>query len=723
MPVVQCLLEKSAGSHELQWLHGLRTGTWGEQMLELAPERRLERFSTLSISPEGQSRQSMHALDSIDSIARQLQGQYDTYVSQATFVGTSRRKSMFCQVRACWVDLDLHKDGLVLDGAMVREIRNHCRALSLPEPSLIVASGRGAYLKWILERAVTDLPAWDAAQSLLVVLFQRFLADKRARDVCRVFRLLGTRNSKVKNDADSIVRVIDGCGQECSFEALAQALEAVRGQIELPKGLAEAETEKPSVRRETPSKALNRWSEELRLAAERGSIEELEIYSKLRAPIFSGNRKSPASLGWARFCDLRDLFMARGGIAVGQRDLALFWMVNSLAHAGVVSSANWNEEIKELLRAFPRVGEGFDPLKDGSLSTLNRRLKNTEALREQIAQGLDPQTNVSTEDLLYRPTNAYLIETFDISPEEQSRLKTIIDAQERQRRRDAKAPGRAERRQRRQELRERVRAWLQAHQGVCNNISALARELGEAVGRVWRIVRSLIKEMSPEKAHKTDAGDKPVEQARGRIVSARQFMVGKRKRAEGTEGASPWVIPPRGCLGPGRLVRETVTIKAPLYLRIIMRHIKFRNRPPTAQELAKLMPSPPWKREIQPGSALHRLLQRVREDAAASIKMTHEQLGAILEKAKRVREAARFAAEQEIRNNQRRLQEIAKRMQQRAQTGSAPLPPAPDQAKQTPRVVVDRVQQESLRRLQEIIERARQRAQNVAVATTGVNRC
>jgi hypothetical protein len=131
------------------------------------------------------------------------------------------------------------------------------------------------------------------------------------------------------------------------------------------------------------------------------------------------------------------------------------------------------------------------------LQTLQQRLFKTHQLKRVAQKGgvYLSKYFVNASELLYRPGNAFLIETFDITPQEQTSLKTLIGPEEKMRRADAKAPGRAERRQQRAALKERVQAWLQAHGGICQNVSALARELNEAVGRVWRTVQACLREM------------------------------------------------------------------------------------------------------------------------------------------------------------------------------------------------------------------------------------
>ena len=572
------MLSKINGSDELKWLYGLKTGFWASQNGEIFSRSgndgadsvsslnpsfsqkafaSNERMAGLQIFPAVNSdsvvskKQRMFGLDQIDALSGMIDRQPDTFVSQSTFVGTTRRKCFFSRVRACWVDLDLHTQGMDLDAQTVAEIRLHCESLQLPQPTLIISSGRGAYLKWILQRAVTDLPAWEAAQSMLVLLFQNFCADKRARDACRVFRMLGTINSKVEDASRQLVQAIDGAGHEVPFELLATALEHARQSIDLPSQLTVGATG-ATKQRKPRSDVLNRLGERLLHAAERGSIDELKLYARLREPIMMGSKFSAASLGWARFCDLRDLYVQRGGIPVGERDTAMFWMMNCLGHAGIVTPANFQDEVLGLLHAFPQGPNPYEPLEDGSLQTLQQRLFKTHQLKESVKKGGADLSGhlVNAAELLYRPGNAFLIETFDITEQEQASLKTLIGPQEKLRRADAKAPGRAERRLQRLALKEQVKAWLEARGGVCDNVSALARELNEAVGRVWRTVQACLREMgllkvaSPEKpAHEVHA------RAQAVSCSKQQTAV---VEAAAPAATSQWSVPAHLFVGFGR---------------------------------------------------------------------------------------------------------------------------------------------------------------------------
>lgn len=518
------MLSKINGNEEMKWLYGLKTGYWasqGGEFFGLASAKSSDSSSlqscsdvkkifadnecmaVLQIFPSAKEdqpskRQAMFGLAHLDALSRMLEHQPDSYISQATFVGSTRRKCFFSRVRACWVDLDLHTQGMDLDAQTIDEIRLHCESLQLPQPTLIISSGRGAYLKWILQRSVTDLPAWEAAQSMLVILFANFCADKRARDACRVFRMLGTINSKVQDSTRQVVRAIDGAGEEVAFEVLAASLEQARQSIDLPSNLPQFTGGAGVVKQRKPrSDVLNRLGQRLLHAAERGSVDELNLYARLREPILMSGKFSASSLGWTRFCDLRDLYVKRGGIPVGERDTAMFWMMNCLGHAGIVTPGNFKDEVLGLLRAFPQGEQRYEPLQDGSLQTLQQRLFKTHKLKESMQRGdVDLfRHQVDASELLYRPGNTFLIETFEITEQEQSSLKTIIGPQEKQRRSDARVPGRADRRQQRQALKAKIRAWLEDRGGVCDNISALARDFNEAVGRVWRTVQACLREM------------------------------------------------------------------------------------------------------------------------------------------------------------------------------------------------------------------------------------
>jgi len=253
------------------------------------------------------------------------------------------------------------------------------------------------------------------------VCFASYGADEQSADASRVLRVLGSVNPKATEER-RVVRVVGGTGRFSRFEDLFSALQpygesGTGGAKRRRKSSAakpasnDVSQESAEGRNEGRNKTVDVSHDKPALI--RGSTQALKDFSAAREGKVRYKKKSPASLGWARFCDLRDLFLMRGGIPIGMRDLAMFWMLNSLAHAGVVRLDSWERDISDLLVAFPRAGIDFDPLADGSMMTLKDRLEKTQWLRLLLRDGKKSGDDmVLTDDLLYRPSNEYLIDIF-----------------------------------------------------------------------------------------------------------------------------------------------------------------------------------------------------------------------------------------------------------------------------------------------------------------------
>lgn len=434
--------------------------------------------------------QKSYRMPMLEDVVAAARGCSDIYISQSSFHQPRRQTAKLKQVRACWVDLDLYNLGLTPNAATVADIIAHGESLGLPTPSSVIHSGRGAYLKWYLERPVQadHLPAWKVLQAALTGAYRRLAADPKARDASRVFRILQSVNSK----SGERVHRLDGSATLYNFVSLCESVEAMR-QAEMPvESLADGATlTKPG--KGVLAKARTSLFRQVIENAERGDPDALLFYSELRQPIMLQMR-SARSLSWKRFLDMRDLAAARGGIAVGERDIHMFWMLNELAHAGVVRTANWETEVRQLLRAFPRP-DGYNPLEDGSMSSLKLRLDLHE-------KGVKFKWQSSDVNPLYTPSNAHLIETFAITPAEMDGMRTLITPEVKGRRRrerlDGQNQGRAGRRLERESLRQQVheafdKAVTAAEEGgkplVRFNVTQLAQELGaerSAVSRLWR---------------------------------------------------------------------------------------------------------------------------------------------------------------------------------------------------------------------------------------------
>ena len=123
----------------------------------------------------------------------------DTYMSQAFFARPCRRSVHVAWLTHAYVDLDLYKLPVPPQpGVAGIWLRTFCADEGIPEPSLIVFSGRGIYCKWCWSSPIPRAAAGRAVavNRALVRRFGEWGADPRAVDVSRILRVVGTTNSR-----------------------------------------------------------------------------------------------------------------------------------------------------------------------------------------------------------------------------------------------------------------------------------------------------------------------------------------------------------------------------------------------------------------------------------------------------------------------------------------------------------------------------------------------
>jgi hypothetical protein len=138
--------------------------------------------------------------DEIETALRLTAGQPNLYISQSFLDRPIRRHPFVLYTTHAFVDCDVYRvpelAGLARN-ALVREIRTHCDGTGIPQPSAIISSGRGLYLKWYWEKPVGR----DAVGSMvgvnraLVRRLDRFGADPKATDATRLLRITGTEHT------------------------------------------------------------------------------------------------------------------------------------------------------------------------------------------------------------------------------------------------------------------------------------------------------------------------------------------------------------------------------------------------------------------------------------------------------------------------------------------------------------------------------------------------
>jgi hypothetical protein len=417
-------------------------------------------FTILNLGPGVAKPQTSYHLSQLNEViaAAEKMRLPDFYVSNALYASKrSRQISNVRSLQVAWVDLDCYNQGIDPTPEFVEKLIARACFAGIPAPSHVVSSGRGLYLKWLLDRPVPDslLPAWNQVQRALSQLYVDLGADIKSTDAARVLRVVNTMNPKVAaaGKHGGLVGVVWAGGQRHAFETLWQAVNLLDLHTTTALKKAGAKVAHLAGRGgPTPDFVLPPGARgDLDFLKEFGTtrLPRLDLEAKARAE-GKGNGFSGVSLAWNRFLDLRDLMQRRAeaaggtGVQEGSRDLTMLWMVNFLAQARVVNSSNVFREIDGLMRAFDGADlpgpRGYEhPEKSGALNTLINRIKASEAGRKVRHRGgmWDPK---------YTPTNDYLINVFGITSDEMRDMRTLIDQDEKRARADRHVEGRAERR-------------------------------------------------------------------------------------------------------------------------------------------------------------------------------------------------------------------------------------------------------------------------------------
>lgn len=464
------------GVHETALAYGVHGLTPQEQS-------RFGYMAVLNRGADSKLRQSMYHVSMLPEVisAAERMRLPDFYVSNALFASLRSRRSWNVKsMQLCWVDLDCYAQEIVPTDEFVETLLARAHFAGIPHPSHIVSSGRGLYLKWLLDKPVPDTKKedWKLVQKMLTQLFVDLGADVKAIDAARVLRVVNTVNGKVSGTDGrgdrGLVRVVWDSNRRHSFETLFDAVNLFDEQTTIAIQKAGAKV--------GHRVGANAFVPNFKLpAGSCGDVGYLTDYTNGRQDKMvrwgKGEKKGrfdmPLSL--ARALDLRDLAIMRcqaggsRGIPEGSRDLFLFWLVNLFAQGGVINSGNVYDEVSDLIRAFDGVGlqepHGFlHPQQSGSLNTLINRIKASEAgHRVRFAGGeWDPR---------YTPSNDYFINVFGITSDEMPGLRTIIDQNEKRARADRKVEGRAERRE--------VRSSWQADALRIRDELAAARKAGD----------------------------------------------------------------------------------------------------------------------------------------------------------------------------------------------------------------------------------------------------
>lgn len=120
----------------------------------------------------------------------------DVYYSQNSFYKPQRRIDNIRQLRTLYVDLDVYNMGMSPEWVLGK-LEFEVFGQALPEPNMVIFSGRGLVLIWHIEPLpIEAMPLWRAVETFFVEQLKEVGSDTKATDPARIFRLAGSINSK-----------------------------------------------------------------------------------------------------------------------------------------------------------------------------------------------------------------------------------------------------------------------------------------------------------------------------------------------------------------------------------------------------------------------------------------------------------------------------------------------------------------------------------------------
>ena len=161
----------------------------------------------------------------LEAVLAGAEGRTDTYLSQNRFRSKRRAVAQIRELCGLYSDVDYYTvpelRGLPPEAVVEKALELLSKA-GIPEPSLVLFSGRGLYIIWLhTSVARKRQPEWNACQDRIYRVLKPIGADPKARDAARVLRIAGTTNSK--NGAT--VRVMGDVAKKVyRLEDLTQAL-------------------------------------------------------------------------------------------------------------------------------------------------------------------------------------------------------------------------------------------------------------------------------------------------------------------------------------------------------------------------------------------------------------------------------------------------------------------------------------------------------------------
>lgn len=139
--------------------------------------------------------------EDLDKIEK-YKGQENIFITPNTMYMPVRKVENIRQLRALFQDIDCEKNGLHKTEVVYRIWILYYQN-KIPKPSLVIDSGRGLHIYWIIENAPYGaLQTWQELQDNFYHKLKHLGADKRSTDGARVLRLPNTINTRSKTECE-----------------------------------------------------------------------------------------------------------------------------------------------------------------------------------------------------------------------------------------------------------------------------------------------------------------------------------------------------------------------------------------------------------------------------------------------------------------------------------------------------------------------------------------
>ena len=331
----------------------------------------------------------------LKSIAIGTAGRTDIYVSPNTYFVPKRLTGNIRQYRSLFIDLDVEKHGKFSKEETFALLLDLVIEGLVPMPSMVTDSGRGFHVYFRIKNAPKQaIQTFQELEDYLYYQMKDLGADLSATDSARVLRLPGTVNSR--NNETCRILFVDNSIEYSMYDLREMYLHYGKKKPEKVKAKEPKSKKKCEVKNLFNSYSLHITR-----------VDDIKTLCRLRGYKVEGSRN------FILCC-----FSYWNGIYIRDEGQLLS---KTMEFNGKFKKPLPESEIRSICKSVGKTIEKFIDYEQGLRSGATKRV--TKGMRDKPG---------------YWFTNTYLIKRLDITDEEQKHLKTIIDLEEKYRRRNTK---------------------------------------------------------------------------------------------------------------------------------------------------------------------------------------------------------------------------------------------------------------------------------------------